>query len=61
MFAGAKQCNGYTIAAFSGIIPITSTVLSVVLLQEPISGYLITGCVLVVLAMLVISNQKKTT
>jgi drug/metabolite transporter (DMT)-like permease len=60
MFAGAKRCDGYTIAAFAGIIPITSTVLSVVLLQEPIGGYQIAGCALVVLAVLVISRQKKT-
>ncbi|MCD7948117.1 MAG: DMT family transporter [Oscillospiraceae bacterium] len=59
MFAGAKRCNGYTIAAFAGIIPISSTLLSVLLLNETILPYQIGGCALVVLATLVISRQKK--
>lgn len=59
MFAGAKRCNGYTIAAFAGVIPISSTVLSVTILQEPVSVYQIAGCILVVLATLVISKPYK--
>ncbi len=59
MFAGAKRCSGYTIAAFAGIIPISSTVLAVIVLGETIGVYQILGCVLVVLATLVISKNKK--
>lgn len=58
MFAGAKRCDGYTIAAFAGVIPISSTILSVIILRETISIYQIAGCTLVVLATLVISKQK---
>ncbi|WP_312429007.1 DMT family transporter [Lacrimispora sp.] len=59
MFAGAKRCNGYTIAAFAGIIPISSTLFSVTILKESISKYQAAGCVLVVFATLIISSQKK--
>ncbi|WP_054791436.1 DMT family transporter [Lacrimispora sphenoides] len=59
MFAGAKRCSGYTIAAFSGIIPISSTLFSVTILKESISMYQDAGCVLVVFATLIISYQKK--
>ena len=58
MFAGAKRCNGYTIAAFSGVIPISSTILSVIILKERINPYQIIGCVFVIFATLVISRQK---
>ena len=58
MFAGAKRCNGYTIAAFSGVIPISSTFLSVIILKEPINPYQLIGCACVILATLVISRQK---
>jgi drug/metabolite transporter (DMT)-like permease len=59
MFAGAKRCSGYTIAAFSGIIPISSTLFSVTILKESISMYQAAGCVLVVFATFIISIQKK--
>jgi len=59
MFAGAKRCNGYTIAAFAGIIPISSTLFSVTILKDSISKYQAAGCVLVVFATLIISYQKK--
>lgn len=59
MFAGAKRCNGYTIAAFAGIIPISSTILSVTILKEQINTYQVIGCVLVVLATLVISKKDR--
>lgn len=59
MFAGAKQCSGYTIAAYAGIIPASSTLLSVILLKETVSVYQVVGCGLVVLATLIISKQKK--
>lgn len=59
MFAGAKRCDGYTIAAFAGVIPISSTVLSVTILREPISVYQIAGCLFVVLATIIISGKGK--
>ena len=58
MFAGAKRCSGYTIAAFAGLIPITSTVLSVVVLREPVIIYQIIGCGLIVISIIIISRKK---
>lgn len=49
----------WTVAAFSGIIPISSTFFSVTILKESISMYQAAGCVLVVFATLIISYQKK--
>ncbi len=59
MFAGAKRCNGYTIAAFAGTIPITSTILSVMVLKENVHYYQAAGCILIVLATLVISGRLR--
>ncbi len=59
MFAGAKLASGYTIAAFSGIIPVSSMALSVFVLGEAIGVYQIAGCALVVVATLVISKGGK--
>ena len=58
MFKGAKRCSGYTIAAYAGIIPVSSTLLSVTLLKDPVSIVQIAGCCLVVLATLIISKQE---
>jgi drug/metabolite transporter (DMT)-like permease len=60
MFAGAKRCNGYTIAAFAGIIPISSSFFSVILLKESLNLYQIAGCILVVAATLIISKREKS-
>lgn len=57
MFAGATRSSGYTIAAFAGVIPIGSTILSVVVLKEPVRLHQILGCALVVLATLVIAGE----
>ncbi|MGL5435371.1 MAG: DMT family transporter [Lachnospiraceae bacterium] len=58
MFAGSKRCDGYTIAAFAGIIPISSALLSVTILKEPIGINQIAGCILVVIATLIISKHE---
>ncbi len=60
MFAGAKRCDGYTIAAYAGIIPVSAAALSVILLHETINAYQIAGCAMVVFATAVISKRKKT-
>ncbi len=61
MFAGAKRCSGYTIAAFAGIIPISSTVFAVLVLGETIGIYQILGCIFVVVATIVINKSEKKT
>ncbi len=57
MFAGAKRCGGYTIASFTALIPVSSLILSVILLGEKIGPAQIFGCVAVVLATFVISRR----
>ena len=55
MFAGAKRCDGYTLAAFTGLIPISSLVLAVIFLDESISLFQILGCGCVVTATLMMA------
>jgi len=57
MFAGAKRCSGYIIAAFTGFIPISSTALAFFVLREPLQGVQLIGCGLVVGAAVVISRH----
>jgi len=59
MFAGAKRCSGYIIAAFTGLIPISSTVLAFAVLRESIRGVQVIGCALVVAATIVIGFGGK--
>ncbi len=60
IFAGAKRCSGYTIAAFTGVMPVAAAVLSVVILKETINAYQIAGCAFVVFATALISRQNGT-
>ncbi len=53
-YAGAKRCSAYTIAAYSGVMPLTSMLLSVVVLHEPIGFAQVAGGVLVLSGMLLI-------
>lgn len=59
MFSGAKLCDGYTISAFTGIIPLSSLVLSIVLLGNEIAPRQWAGCGLIGLAIWVISLREK--
>lgn len=52
MFSGAKICDGYTISAFTGIIPLSALFLSITLLGNEVSPQQWAGCVLIVLSML---------
>lgn len=57
MFAGAKLCDGYTISAFTGVIPLSSLVLSIVLLGDGVSPRQWAGCGLIGAALWVISRR----
>lgn len=58
MFAGAKLCDGYTISAFTGIIPLSSLVLSILLLGNEIAPRQWAGCALIGCAIWVISGGR---
>ena len=57
-YAGIKRCTAYTAAAFSGMMPLTSLVLSVLLLGEQVGWHQWSGGLLVVLGMLLIGGRE---
>ena len=61
MFTGAKHCDGYTIAAFTGLIPMSSLVLSIIILKETIIINQIIGCCLVVSSIIIMSRKQNKT
>ncbi|KAA9004105.1 DMT family transporter [Paenibacillus spiritus] len=42
-YAGVRRCDAYTVAAFSGLLPLTSMILSALLLGERVNVYQWTG------------------
>ena len=57
MFAGAKRCDGYTIAAFTGVIPLSSLVLAVLILCETVQLHQLAGCAFIISAILLMSRR----
>lgn len=55
-YAGLKRCDAYTTAAFSGMIPLTSMILSMFLLNEIIGYFQWIGGILIIVSMLLISR-----
>ncbi len=55
-YAGVKRCDAYTTAAFSGMIPLTSMLLSLFLLKETISTGQWTGGALIIASILLIAG-----
>ena len=53
-YAGIKRCTAYTAAAFSGMMPFTSLILSILILGEQIGWQQWSGGTLVVIGMLLI-------
>jgi len=56
MFTGAKYCNGYIIAAFNGLIPISSLVLSIIVLNETLKFNQVIGCFFILASIISISR-----
>ncbi len=56
-YAGVKRCDAYTTAAFSGMMPLTSLLLSVLLLNEGISLDQLAGGFLIISGMLLIRGK----
>ena len=59
-YAGVKRCDAYTTAAFSGIIPLTSLILSVFLLKEALGCYQLAGGALIVFSIFLIGSKQKS-
>lgn len=55
-YAGIKRCTAYTAAAFSGMMPFTSLILSVLLLGEQVGWQQWSGGILVITGMLLIGG-----
>jgi drug/metabolite transporter (DMT)-like permease len=56
-YEGVKRCDAYTTAAFSGMIPLASMLLSLFLLHEPIGYAQWTGGFLIITSMLLIGKS----
>jgi drug/metabolite transporter (DMT)-like permease len=59
-YAGARRCGAYAIAAFSGLMPLTAMLLSILLLREHEGLLQWTGCLLILLGMLLIGRNRKS-
>jgi drug/metabolite transporter (DMT)-like permease len=60
MFTGAKNCDGYTIAAFSGLIPMSALILSIIILKETVTVNKIIGCCLIIFAIIIMSRKTNS-
>ena len=58
-YAGIKRCGAFTAAAFSGLMPLTSMLLSVLLLREQTSLFQWLGGACVIAGMLLIGGKNK--
>ena len=57
MFKGAKHCDGYTIATFTGLIPMSALILSIFVLKEIITVNKIIGCGLIIISIIIMSRK----
>ncbi|MCC8194790.1 MAG: DMT family transporter [Deltaproteobacteria bacterium] len=57
MFYGARTCDGYTLAAFSGLIPVTALLLSAAILGETVTARHCIGCACIVIAILLMNRR----
>jgi len=60
MFKGAKYCDGYTIAAFTGLIPMSALFLSIIILKEIITVNKIIGCSLIIISIIIMSRKNNS-
>jgi drug/metabolite transporter (DMT)-like permease len=59
-YSGAKRCGAYTIAAYSGVMPLTSMLLSVTLLKEQVGLVQWLGGLMILSGMLLIGGRLKS-
>lgn len=60
-YAGVKRCSAYITASFSGLMPLTSLLLSFFWLQEPIIAVQWLGGICIIVGILLISMRRSTT
>jgi drug/metabolite transporter (DMT)-like permease len=61
MFSGAKLCDGYAISALTGVIPLSSLVLSIIFLDAEVRPHQWLGCALIGIAIgIIIKNTAPT-
>lgn len=60
-YAGVKRCSAYITASFSGLMPLTSLLLSFFWLHEPIIGVQWLGGISIIIGILLISKRRSTT
>ena len=58
-YAGIKRCGAFTAAAFSGLMPMTSMILSALLLKESADVFQIIGGACIIAGMMLIGRRKK--
>lgn len=58
-YAGVNRCDAYTVAAFSGMIPLTSMLLSLLFLREIMSYAQWAGGFLIISSMLMIGGRQR--
>lgn len=57
-YKGVKRCDAYTTAAFSGMMPLTSMLLSLLILKEPVGYMQWVGGLLVISSMVLIGCRQ---
>lgn len=57
-YKGVGYCSAYTTAAFSGMMPLTSVLLSLFILKEPITYIQMIGSVLIIISIFLIANRR---
>lgn len=58
-YAGAKRCDAYTIGAFSGLMPLTAMLLSLLLFHERTTGLQWIGSAMILLGMILIGQRRR--
>lgn len=59
MFAGARHCDGYVISALIGVMPLSSLVLSILLLGESVSAWQTMGCGCILFSIAILNRRAR--
>lgn len=60
LFKGAEFCDGYTLAAFTGLIPLSALILAIALLGDKLGPFQLIGGVIVIGAIWIMSQKPHT-
>ena len=56
-YAGVRRCDGYTVAAYTGMMPLISMLLSLLFLGETVSGLQLAGGALIIAGMVALGRH----